>query len=1612
MAKQKRLNKNLVAFLTIMGMLLVVSVFALIVSQQAARDPELLAQGAQEREQAGDLEEAYRRYLRAYGASDRQNIDYVLGAARCLYAMGELGAWRGELGKAHSEDPTDPKLIRALLEGMWRAQQLAGNWTQLIWTDVWQEFGTKLANLDPQSGLALASQAWGLWRSRDETLADEGDAAAHRALEVAPEDPRVVFTYLELLRRNAQADVRALLGSGAARARIEARHGEMLAAARELVEPALDAAPGDALLLTAYVRYVEDPAERVTLLERGLEANPESAEIALAMAEARLDQLLKDPAAMPEEEREALRAKIDARCAEAIALDPAMYDAYALQAELGLLTWGPDGTRRPPTTEEYRAALARFESACEQTLMLRSMRARLASQQRLRLVRAAFNASRGFYLLSRERDEPAEAEAGLALAQGFLDDAQTKYPNDAITDFMEGEYLDAIGETSGAITALERAHEKITSDNEGYWQAYRVQTLPSERLALLYLAEGQVGEAKRYAEECRAQYARMGRRPSAQFIQAYAQVLIELDDEAGARAALDVIDDYLRGLPEDHPARKALTPIRVVALTELGRDVDAEETFGGDDPRAKLQRARLLATQEDYAAAEALLQEVFTGDGASVEQRRRALRALVGVAERADRRAGALAFVRAQLDSPPEGTARLLRSYEVLLSEDDPEVRFEKLSALIDENPDPFERAREYFSHWATRDLGRALPYLEQMRTLRPDDMEILEREFRVRLELGQIDAAAALVPALTQANDGLGFDRAGGAVYRGELALARGEAETALDEFRAAVQALPRSDGMQIRLARAYLQAGRVEEATAALEQAVEINPRSFTANRLLMLLYEQRAAQLGPQQETYQQRAEQYFERAAALNPAHPDIRERRQRVAEDADPVAAIERRLALVAENPEDSENLLRIGQLYLKALPLARERGPAAVDDLVGEVEAFLGDAIPHAGDQKITLAAYGAQFFANAEAVARGEKFLDDLCATLDTEDKIRAELVRARYYEVLGDVESSERAYQTAQRLVGDLDLPETQRKRVDLRVALDFIDFCNRQQRPDKVIDACRWLLDRASDAADAELELKRVRLSLVEALLQRGLLDDAALEIKTYRDQYGADDLPGLISAVQVDLARRQRDAAAEKLTKILQLDPQNVWARVTRGGLALDRWRYDQALEDLRIGKELIASEPQLELRLRANLVALYEGMGQTSQAIRELRELLALLEARGARDEALQQTVSQMVLNYRRDDRFDQAQRLVSEYMERYPESPIWPLQLGALLELRAERDLESNREDAAKDDYALAATYFRQAAEKSLPNAPQFLMRSIAGRMRALVGADRAREAIAEFQRLPMDKPDPLIRAEVARAYESIGEQQQAADEWRRTLVEASQRSLGQLGAIAADLHQTESAEIALDYLAAAAEDVPADSLPNARLRAIRATHLLYIDRPEAALELINEVLDDVDPSTPEHVTVMLVRAQAQEGAGQMADALQSYRDILNLYPDEVRALNNLAYLLATADPPLRALEEAYQLAERLRQYVAGAESAPTLLDTIGWVYYQKGLYDMAVGALEEGYRLAPDMLGIRLHLGQAYHKAGRTSDARSVLSGGLELARSQEDAEMIDEFEEALKQL
>jgi tetratricopeptide (TPR) repeat protein len=64
----------------------------------------------------------------------------------------------------------------------------------------------------------------------------------------------------------------------------------------------------------------------------------------------------------------------------------------------------------------------------------------------------------------------------------------------------------------------------------------------------------------------------------------------------------------------------------------------------------------------------------------------------------------------------------------------------------------------------------------------------------------------------------------------------------------------------------------------------------------------------------------------------------------------------------------------------------------------------------------------------------------------------------------------------------------------------------------------------------------------------------------------------------------------------------------------------------------------------------------------------------------------------------------------------------------------------------------------------------------------------------------------------------------------------------------------------------------------------------------------------------------------------------------------------------------------------------------PEAEDTLGWVYYKKGLAEHAVAAFERAIATAPDNPVYQYHLGLAQAKAGKVQQARDALRRALAL--------------------
>ena len=119
-------------------------------------------------------------------------------------------------------------------------------------------------------------------------------------------------------------------------------------------------------------------------------------------------------------------------------------------------------------------------------------------------------------------------------------------------------------------------------------------------------------------------------------------------------------------------------------------------------------------------------------------------------------------------------------------------------------------------------------------------------------------------------------------------------------------------------------------------------------------------------------------------------------------------------------------------------------------------------------------------------------------------------------------------------------------------------------------------------------------------------------------------------------------------------------------------------------------------------------------------------------------------------------------------------------------------------------------------------------------------------------------------------------------------------------------------------------------------------------------------------------------RGLAHTSAGQIDLAVQDFRRLLALRPNDIDAANALGFTLADAD---RDLPEAERLIARAR---AAKPNDPAIADSWGWVQYRLGHLDQAAQALRGAWQASKDP-DIGVHLGEVLWKQGDHQGAQKV---------------------------
>ncbi len=1551
MAKQKRLNTGLVAVLTILAMVMTVAAVGLVTYTQTARSAEQSAELAERVYQAGDKQRAAREYYRAYDVSRDPN--YLIAVTRIQF---EVGEWREALQllfREHNANPQNPDVLVEILDNLWLVRDYLG---QTMGGEM-AENAERLLELEPENELALVSKAVALANTSEDP--NEIDAAFAEATAAAPHEPRVVIARLE--RMLSPLSIAARSDMPADDMPVE-EYQRVLAEAREeaiaLVRAALETNPQEPrLTIQLAALLVGDPRSRdmesaLAVVNEALEANPDSPELHQTAGE-----LLYNSARTVEgEAREATLRDAEQHLRRAVEIEPALYSVYPLIARLQAPA--PADPNAPTTFSRLEPVLEEFRDAVTATATLASTRAALSGFRRIEMIFEAFTAAIQAYS-SATTDE--ERDQALAFADTFYNAAAVSFGNDARTLLMEGR--------------LAAAREDLTAANQAFTQlATRVDAIESraalplrrdahQHLMFLNIEREQFGEANKHADAVLAAYAEMNQPVPLRIETAKIELLVRLGENAEAyERSLELEERY----PDQS---EQVASIMAWTAAAVGRGDEAAQRLQGAErtTATELMRSRLAASEGDWNTAEQLLRSVDT----QTPGRRDVVQLLAQVMTTAGKQSELLSYLQERADavSDPEDR-RIYETYAIVAGESDAEARAARLLALVEQIEDPLARALERFRfHESRNELEQAQAAADELVELaesQGDERDVrvaYESQYRIALRAGDWDRAGRVVTNLARIN----ADRAGGARYRGGLALARGDIETALRELRDADSKLPRDARLKLLMAQTQLRlpTPRVDEAMALLNEAIEINPNLAEAHRLLFAAKE-RSGGFASEEEY---RA--VLTRAYQLNPSDELLIERMNALSEQDEPQEAIAKREDFRGRNPNDLQNLARLAQLYL-----APQVGNAdkAIEVLGAGVTAAQSDAVDM--DQRVAFYRTAAELYAALRQREAGEAMLAQYRSQADAERLPRTELLAAAFYQRLGDAEAALSAFEAA-RSAADA-APSESAVALQLEVDLQLLDFMRRTQRLEDVLAVADRILARVGDEQRA-LE-RNVRLQRFEALLALGRLEEARTVVERFRGDY-PDDLSGRVSRAKLLVRENELEGALAELNEILAQQPDFPWGLFRRGAILLDLMRFPEAENDLQAAKRVAPDGFNQEHRIL--LARLYEMTGRDSLAEAELQ---AAVDAAAQRNSLNPRAVTGLLQLYGRTEQTDKALELVSRFTARFPNTPFWHHERGKLL-LRADRP-------------GAAVENLRRAAELTEFGNDIYML----DYLQALTDAGRPSEAIDVYNGLPEANRAPAVRLGYTAALAALDRNEDARAELGTLLRQAAQNNVtltvGMIDAASDIYPRAELAELAAELAEAETE-----TQPRSRLLAARATMLTRTQQHAQARAAIDAAIAAASDG-PELSQLLLVKADVLSTAAPGSEELLTvYEEILRRDPGNPQALNNLAFELAKRG----STQEALQYAQRLRELRL---NIPAIWDTIGLVLMQADRIAEARSALRQALALDPDMPDANLHMGQLMAQSGEQVRARSYLERARTLAEQVGDAEMAQRVEESLRQL
>jgi len=692
------------------------------------------------------------------------------------------------------------------------------------------------------------------------------------------------------------------------------------------------------------------------------------------------------------------------------------------------------------------------------------------------------------------------------------------------------------------------------------------------------------------------------------------------------------------------------------------------------------------------------------------------------------------------------------------------------------------------------------------------------------------------------------------------------------------------------------------------------------------------------------------QHLGQCRRLIPADPWVKRQLLYLQDRQNPQQAIERRETLLVENPDDADNLLNLAKLC--ALAGRIEKADTYYDRVLGV----------RSNDQALVFEV--SEHYRITDRNDRAQSIIQEYVeAQTSAEAAANARVVLAGHYQRRGELEKARST------LLEAAELAET------FEICLSLADYL--YVTADDPHGALLWYNKAVeSGRAGGKVRLRQAHLRRIGCVLHPRMSDTALAGelVEEFRRDY--PDSPAVAYALSEVQAQQGRvEDAVDTLTRFLEDMPNDAAALYRKAELLVQLGRWAAAAEEL---ETLKAKNPAfLQLRPRVLLSRAYENTGRADLALAELETL-----NRQYPNSTL--AAAELVKACTRAGRLNDADRVTTAQINRRTGAAAAPWYL-----FRADIDVMRGDKAKALDDLKRAA----ELTDHSPVSVVRFL--NLCARL------GRADEGLEYYESHAAGKEQP---ASLMAGYGSLlvqaGRTDDAVAQFRSAMMKAideSYRSVTEVGRIIV-------AALPADVLTARFDRSKDNMPPDPVDERIMAAHFDARGQWRDAVERLERLVGNED-DPQRRFALRLQQAVIFQLHEDPSRAGQCYEEALQINDQDAIALNNYADLLSTHfGEHQRALEYA-------RKAVSLSQN-PDLRDTLGWIYVALERYPEAVAQLSSAVRLDPDRALFLYHLGEAYRRAGRLDQARSVLRAGMRSAKRTGDEEMAGRLEESLARL